>query len=142
MTWIRIASERLERAKDLPALLDAACAAFEDMLTLIQAQQDRFGDAFAAFMMAGASAARGHLAILAAPALPHPAAATIPTSGPWPGVTEREAAAALAGLSHQLAARLEDAAIGAADAGDQAACADAARHAHDVCARLGGASPS
>jgi hypothetical protein len=141
MTQIETASRRLAAARDLAGVLDAACAAFEVLLTGIYAQQDRFGDAFAAFMMAGASAANGHLAVLAAPSLPRPAPPEPPAAGPWPGGSERDAAAVLAGLSRLLAARLDQAAAGAGDPADEAACAEAARHARAVCARLGMALP-
>ena len=54
-------------------------------------------------------------------------------------LSAEDVAVALAGLSKLLASRLGAAAASAADADDQAACAEAARHAGHVLALLGGA---
>ena len=70
MDRIDTARARLEHASGLPAVLDAAYDAFEDMLGVIEAQQDPGGGAFAAFVMAGAAAANGRNAVAAAPSLP------------------------------------------------------------------------
>jgi hypothetical protein len=59
MDWIDSVRARLEHAGELPAVLDAAYDAFEDMLGAIEVQQDPSGGAFAAFVMAGAAAANG-----------------------------------------------------------------------------------
>jgi hypothetical protein len=141
MNRIAVARARLERVNWLPAILDAAYNAFEDMLLAIQDQQDRGGGAFAAFVMSGASAASGRDAVAAAPSLPSRAsddAACEVVSSPA-AVTTEEAAAVLAGLSQLLASRLADTGALAADVGDRLACTQAARHAADICSLLGGA---
>lgn len=143
MDQLRFARDRLERASDVPAILEAACTAFEDMLVMIQTWQDQLGPAFAAFMLAGASAANGRFTVIAAPSLPrHAAAATVNAGGDrGPDLSAEDAGVALAGLGQLLATRLDQAATWAADPADRDACADAARHARAVCARLGAPSP-
>jgi hypothetical protein len=141
MSDIAAVRARLERASDLPGVLDAAYDAFEAMLPVIGGQEDRVGGGFAAFVMAGASAANGRDAVASAPSLP-PAApgSTAQAAGdPLVDVGEEEAAAVLAGLSGLLASRLLDAASWTVDAADRAACADAARHARAVWSLLAGA---
>jgi hypothetical protein len=132
---------RLEQASDLPGILDAAYEAFEGMLPVIWGQAERAGGGLAAFVMAGASAANGRDAVASAPSLPpaSPGHAPLAASDPAAGVTEQEAAAALAGLSGLLACRLTDAASWAAGAADRAACADAAGHAGAIWSLLAGA---
>ena len=70
MTPLRRTQQRLQHAAGLPAILDAAYDAFEDMLPAIRAHEDPAGGLFAAFMMAAASAADGRDAIGFAPSLP------------------------------------------------------------------------
>jgi hypothetical protein len=141
MNDIATVRAQLEQASDLPGILDAAYEAFEAMLPVIWGQAERVGGGFAAFVMAGASAANGRDAIASAPSLPPAAPGSTPqAAGEQPAdVTEEEAAAVLAGLSELLASRLSDAASWAADAADRAACADAARHARAVWSLLAGA---
>jgi hypothetical protein len=131
---------RLEQASDLPGILDAAYEAFEGMLPVIWGQAERAGGGLAAFVMAGASAANGRDTVASAPSLPPAAAGGVPVAAgdPAAGVTEQEAAVALAGLSGLLARRLTEAACRAADAVDKAACADAARHAAAIWSLLAG----
>src|SRR6266702_2096158 len=131
---------RLGQAGDLPGILDAAYDAFEAMLPVIGGQEDRAGPGFAAFVMSAASAANGRDAVASAPSLP-PAPAghcSLADGDPPAGVSEQDAAAALAGLSQLLASRLEDAAARAADLADRAACALAARHAAAIWSMLAG----
>jgi hypothetical protein len=131
---------RLQQTTDLPAILDAAYDAFEDMLPAIQDQQDPGGGAFAAFVMSGAMAANGRDAVAAAPSLPSARSNEAAlTAAPPPGVPAQDVAAALAGLSRLLASRLDAAAALSADVRDRAACAQAARHAASICSLLGGA---
>jgi hypothetical protein len=135
---ITVAGARLEHATGLPAILDAAYDAFEDMLPAIEAQQDPGSAAFTAFVMSAASAANGRDAIAAAPSLPA-AAPCVTTARAPAAVTAQQAAAALAGLSRVLVNRLNAAAGLSADAGDRTACASAARHAAVMCSLLEGA---
>ena len=141
MDRIAEARARLEQAGDLPGILDAAYEAFEAMLPVIHGQEDRAGGGFAAFVMSAASAANGRDAVTSAPSLPPaPAGRGWLADGDLPaGVSEQDAAAALAGLSQLLARRLEDAAARAAGAADRAACALAARHAAAIWSMLAGA---
>ena len=140
MTQIAAVRARLEQANGLPGILDAAYDAFEAMLAVIHGQEDGAGDGFAAFVMSAVSAANGRDAVAGAPSLPPAAPGGVPlaASGPAAGVTEQEAAAAVAGLSQLLASRLADAAPWAADAADRAACADAARDAGAIWSLLAG----
>jgi hypothetical protein len=142
MNQIAVARERLEQATGLPAILSAAYDAFEDMLPVIEELQDPGGGAFAAFVMSGASAASGRDAVAAAPSLPSisSADANRRASSPMPADAGTwDPARVLAEVSSLLARRLADVGASAADPGDQAACAQAARHAADICSLLRGA---
>jgi hypothetical protein len=143
MDRIAGARARLEAADDLPAILDAAYEAFEDMLTVIEDHQDPCGGAFAAFVMSGAAAMNGQNAVASAPSLPTaPAVRTgFCDAGPAPGLSGGEAAAAVTRLCLLLVSRLDAAAGQADDVADRTACALAARHAASVCSLLGGAPP-
>jgi hypothetical protein len=140
MERIAVARTRLVQASDLPAMLDAAYRAFEAMLPVIHAQEDRAGGGFAAFVMAAASAANGRDAIASAPSLPRaaPAAGAVGDGRDRP-VTEAEAAAALIDLSQVLASRLADISQEAATAGDRVAGWNAARYATEIWSLMGGA---
>jgi hypothetical protein len=141
MDRIAGARARLEAADDLPAILDAAYEAFEDMLTVIEDHQDPGGGVFAAFVMSGAAAMNGQNAVAGAPSLPHTSAVRAGPSdaGAAPGLSGGEAAAAVTGLSLLLVSRLDAAAGLARNVADRTACALAARHAASVCSLLGGA---
>jgi hypothetical protein len=131
---------RLDRADDLPSILDAAYEAFEGMLLVIRSGEDPAQAEFAAFVMSAASAANGRDAVAAAPSLsPAPVGHTTIVAGTVPvGVTAQETAGALAELSNLLASRLSDAAAWAADAADTAACMCAAGHASRIWSLLAG----
>jgi hypothetical protein len=139
MDMITAVGARLERAAGLPAILDAAYDAFEDMLPVIEAQQDPGSTAFTAFVMSGASAANGRDAIAAAPSLPAAARRVVTAASTPATVTAQQAAAALTGLSRVLVSRLNAAAGLSADVGDRTACVSAARHAAAICSLLEGA---
>jgi hypothetical protein len=140
MDRIESARERVEQAIALPAVIDAAYDAFEQMLAAITSQQDRGGEAFAAFVMSGTAAANGRDALAAAPSLPPVSSGDLASmaSEPAPDLPIQDAAAVLARLSQLLSRRLTDASDHTADAGDRLACAQAARHAAYVCLLLGG----
>jgi hypothetical protein len=140
MDSINAARTGLEQAIGLPAVLDAAYHAFDQMLGAIKDQQDPSGGAFAAFVMSGAAAANGRDALAAAPSLPRAASGDLAetTAGSFHGLTPEDAAAVLAGLSQLLASRLNGACEPSADAADRIACAQAARHAASICSLLGG----
>jgi hypothetical protein len=140
MDRIESARARLEQATELPAILDAAYDAFEQMLTAITSKQDRGGGAFAAFVMSGTAAANGRDALAAAPSLPPVSSGGLASmaSASTLDAPTGDAAAVLAGLSQLLSRRLTDASGHTADAGDRLACAQAAHHAASVCSLLGG----
>jgi hypothetical protein len=139
MDQIESARVRLEQATGLPAVLDAAYDAFEQMLPALEEQQDRGGGTFAAFVMSGTAAANGRNALAAAPSLPPASSGDLAagTAGPSNGQAAQDAAAALAQLGQLLSTRLADASDLSADPGDKVACAQAARHAASICSLLG-----
>ncbi len=66
------ARDRLQRARGLPSVLDAACDAFEDILAVIGAYEETTtstGMALA-FLLVATQAANGRDAVLFAPSLP------------------------------------------------------------------------
>ena len=140
MDQIESARARLEHAAGLPAVLDAAYDAFEQMLPVIVDQQDRGGGAFAAFVMSGAAAANGRNAVAAAPSLPSAGPGDLAAAATRPArdLTTEAAATILAGLGQLLSRRLAAAGELSADAGDRVACAEAFRHAASICLLLGG----
>ena len=124
MDRIASARARVEQAIGLPAVLDAAYDAFEQLLAAITSQQDRGGAAFAAFVMSGTAAANGRDALAAAPSLPPVSSGEIASTASESALELRtqDAAAVLARLSQLLSRRLTDASDRTADAGDRLAC--------------------
>jgi hypothetical protein len=126
--------EQLQHATTLPALLEAAYGAFEQMLVVIRARENPASGLFAAFVMSAASAADGRDAVAFAPSFPSGPGAQVP------GYSDAEAAEgddetvaeSVAALSRLLAVRLTQAGPSALDLGDRAACADAARCAETI----------
>ena len=140
MDQIESARARVEHAAELPAVLDAAYDAFEQMLAAITIQQDRGGGAFPAFVMSGTAAANGRDALAAAPSLPK---ASLGDLGGLAGesgldLPVKDAAAGLASLSQLLSRRLTDVSGHTTDADDRVACVQAARQAAYVCSLMGG----
>jgi hypothetical protein len=136
MSSLFFVRERLHRASDLAAILDAACDAFESMLAVLRAYEDPSDPMFGTVVLAAASAADGRDALLFAPSLP-------PQPRQAADADERHdavgtVAGVLAGLSELLAARLDDAERVAPDPDDQAACRAAARWARDIHSLLTG----
>jgi hypothetical protein len=137
MTMMDTAQQRLQEADGLAAVLDAAYAAFEGMVSVIHPVQDPASGLFAAFVMAAASAADGRNALALAPSLPgHPLLAAPAEQQPWSGGPSERVAGVVAGLSRLVAERLTQAAASALDTGDVAACRNAARNARDICGLL------
>ena len=130
---------RLEQATGLPAVLDAAYDAFEEMLPALEEQEDRGGAAFAAFVMSATAAANGRDALAAAPSLPPAPSGDLAAAaaGSSSSLAMEDAAAALAQLSQLLSSRLTDVSGLSADPGDKTACTQAARHAVGICSLLG-----
>ena len=132
------AQQRLQDADGLAAVLDAAYAAFEGMLSVIYPVQDPASGLFAALVMAAASAAAdGRNALALAPSLPGRPLLAVPAGQqPWSGEPPERVAEVVAGLSHLAAERLTEAAASAPDTGDGAACRHAAQSARDICGLL------
>ena len=142
MANIAAARNRLQRAGDLPAVLDAACDAFEDVLAVLCDHQDPADDTFITFVLAATCAANGRDAVLFAPSLPaHRLHATPEAEQDPHRGSAGDAVSVLAALSHLLVARLVQAAAWARDHGDRAACHDAARSAREIHSLLTGSGP-
>ena len=131
------AQQRLQEADGLAAVLDAAYAAFEEMVSVIHPVQDPARGLFAAFVMAAAAAADGRNTLALAPSLPvHPLLAAAAGQQSWSGEPPERVAEVVTGLSHLVAERLTQAADSAPDTGDEVACRNAARNARDICGLL------
>jgi hypothetical protein len=131
MTLIGRVRDQLETAEGVPGILDAASAAFEDMLTVIECWEDPDHRIFITYVTAGMIAANGRDAVLRAPSLPvhRPSAAVEQWSH---GETAEDDARELAALSTVIADRLSDAAGTAAELPDRLACEQAARSARNL----------
>ncbi|MGH3294836.1 MAG: hypothetical protein ACRDP7_23860 [Trebonia sp.] len=131
------AQQHLREADGLAAVLDAAYAAYEGMLSVIHLVQDPASGLFAAFVMAAASAADGRNALALAPSLPGRPLLAVP-AGQQPGLGEppERVAEVVTRLSQLIAERLTQAAASAADTGDRDACRHAAQRARDICGLL------
>ena len=132
---IDLARQRLLGADDVPGLLSAGWEIFEVVMAVAAASADKSADMYPAFTFARGSAVSGRNATAFAPSMPAcyaaPSAAPVPTTG-----DVHEVADEVAGLASALSARLRDAAGRAGDAGDRAACEDAAGHADQICKLL------
>ncbi len=142
MTNIAAASGLVQQARGLAAVLDAAYAAFEELLSDLWDQVDPGEATFIPHLMAATCAANARDAVLFAPSLPlrrhHPS--PVPDPAPQEGNSEG-ADGALARLSLLLASRLTEAAACAPDHGDRAACHDAACYAWQIHDLLTASSP-
>jgi hypothetical protein len=142
MKRLTTAGERFGQARDLAAVLDAACDAFEEILSVIGDYEDAADDLAVPFLLAATQAANGRDAVLFAPSLParrlHPA----DPPGEEPGrASAQEITSAVAGLCQLLAWRLAHTATTAIAAADRAACRDAARYARQAHALLTASGP-
>ena len=140
MNEIAAAGARLQQVSGLAAILDAACGAFEDMLSVLWDRIDPGEPLFIAMLTAATCAADGRDAVLFAPSLPPHRRPAAPQAGSGQGSVD-VVAGAVADLCMLLAARLAEAAPSAADHGDRAACHAAARYASQIHEALAGASP-
>lgn len=131
MKQIELARHRLLDADDVPGVLSASWGIFELVMAVAAASADHSAGMYPAFTFARGSAVSGRNAIAFAPSMPAGYAA--PSGNPSPVTGDvHEVADAVAGLASALSARLRDAAGRAADAGDRAACQDAAGHADRI----------
>jgi len=138
MICITTATRRLASAASLPVLLDAAYGAFEEILSAICGYEDSGGEFFAALAFAAATAADGRDAVAFAPSLP--ARLTAPGESACCCHSPADFTG-LAALSATLATRLAQAAGASDNAGDRAACQDAARLARQLHVLLAGNGP-
>lgn len=141
MNHLTMAWERVNAAVGLTEVLDAAHAAFTTALSVIEDEQDPRNPLFVTFVMAGATAATGRLALTAAPSLPDSSrsarSVAITKSEPSCGMADEDLAD-LSRLCQATARRLYDAALTARDAADRAACSKASHHARELCSWFGG----
>jgi hypothetical protein len=116
-------------------LLSAGWDAFELVRTVTGVSADRSADMYPAFTFARGEAVSGRNAIAFAPSMPR--GHTVPPGDPVliAGDVD-EIADVVAVLASTLSACLRGAAGLATDAGDHAACENAARHADQICQLL------
>jgi hypothetical protein len=140
MKQLTVCAGSLRDARGLPAVLDAACDAFEAILAVIGDYEDTSG-ADITFLLAATQAANGRDAVLFAPSLP-PRALHHPAPAERPGrPSAQDIKTAAAGLSALLATRLAPTATTAAAHADRSACQDAARYATRIRDLLAGQQP-
>jgi hypothetical protein len=143
MRQVTTAGNRFRQAHGLPAVLDAACDAFEAILTVIGDYEDTTstGTAFT-FLLVATQAANGRDALLFAPSLPpralHPMAAAGEPDGQGSETVIKSSAA---GVSELLATGLARTATTITNGADRAACRDAATCAARITDLLAGAGP-
>jgi hypothetical protein len=138
MRQVTTAGNRFRQAHGLPAVLDAACDAFEAILTVIGDYEDATSTSgVITFLLVATHAANGRDALLFAPSLP--SRALHPMAAP----DELESASAIkssvAGVSELLATGLARTAATITDGADLAACRDAATCAARISDLLAGA---
>jgi hypothetical protein len=135
MRSLTTAADRFRAARGLPATLDAACDAFEQILAVIAACEQATTSTGLAitFLFAATQAANGRDAVLFAPSLP-----PVALHAPVPAGEQREQNAhdiktSIAALAELLAGGLGRTAAAAASGADRAACHDAAACATRIC---------
>ncbi len=144
MRLLTAAGDQLRRAHRLPAVLDAACDAFEDILAIIGTYEDTTTTSTATaivFLLAATQAANGRDAVLFAPSLPPRSLCPRPATGQPERGTADDIKTAVTDLSRLLASRLAATATMTVAAADRAACHDAACYARKVSDLLAGSDP-
>lgn len=141
MTRIGAAADQVQQASGLPAVLDAACEAFQEILTVLRAHEDGTSGWFIPFVMAATSAADGRDALLFAPSLPPARQHQLPASKTTPGQDPYQLARDVATLTTTLTERLTQAASTAAGERDRDACQRAAAHARGIHRMVTGTGP-
>ncbi len=142
MDQLSKAREIAASAAGLEAVLAAAYAGFMTMLPVIGDQQEPDSPLFVTYVMAGAAAASGRLALAAAPSLPDSWRSVTSIRSETCGGTADEIADSLARLCQVIARRLYDAALTAADADDREACSRGSHHARQLSELLCGGPAS
>lgn len=137
MRQIQDVHARVRAARGTADMLSAAWDAFTLLLDTCDAGADSSPRLFAGFAFAAAAASRGRLMLESAPSLPPPAGNQASHAVAVKHDLD-QAAAGLAGLAVALGQRLGEAAAAVADAGDRAACLDAAAEAVQVAELLSG----
>jgi hypothetical protein len=137
MDQIGRVTARLRAADSLAATLAAGFDALEVIRAGARDCEDRAPELFAAFMLAAGAAAEGRNALAGAPSLPRGRGEAAGPDVASPSADAGEIADALTGLSDLLAHRLQEAAVHAPNAPDEAACRDAARAAAHIQLLLG-----
>jgi hypothetical protein len=140
---VTAAGNRFRQAHGLPAVLDAACDAFEAILTVIGDYEGTTSTGTAiTFLLVATQAANGRDAVLFAPSLPpralHPMAAADEPDGPESMSVIKSS---VAGVSELLATVLARTATTITDGADLAACRDGATCAARISDLLAGAGP-
>jgi hypothetical protein len=143
MRQVTAARNRFRKAHGLPVVLDAACDAFEAILTVIGDYEDTTSAGAAiTFLLVATQAANGRDALLFAPSLPpralHPRAAAGKPNG---RESVSDITSSVAGVSELLATGLARTATTITDGADRAACRDAAACAAQITDLLAGAGP-
>ena len=127
MRSLTAAADRFRAAHGLPATLDAACDAFEQILTVIAGYEQATSTGLAiTFLFAATQAANGRDAMLFAPSSPPVARHPPAPAGEQRPPAAPDIKAPIAGLAELLARGLGHSAATAADGADRAACHDAA----------------
>ena len=135
------AAGRLRQATGLPAVMDAACDAFEEILAVIGDHEDTTSAVSIPLVLAATQAANGRDALLFAPSLPPRRLHQTQPEEQKPPPAAADITAAVAGLGMLLAARLMRTASIVVAGPDRAACQDAAGYARAICGLLAGAGP-
>ena len=141
MRRLTAAGDRFGQARDLAAVLDAACEAFEEILAVIGGYEDANDALVVPLLLAATQAANGRDAVLFAPSLTARRLHQLGVGEELERGSAQDVIVAVTGLCQLLASRLAHTAAAAADVADRAACRDAARHAQQICALLAGSGP-
>jgi hypothetical protein len=141
MKRLTVAGDRFGQARDLAAVLDAACEAFEEILAVIGDYEDASDALVVPLLLAATQAANGRDAVLFAPSLPAGRLHQLGVGEELERGSAQDVIAAVTGLCQMLASGLARTADAAANAADRAACQDAARHAQQIQALLTRSGP-
>ena len=131
VSQIELLRQRLLHADSVVGMLAISWAAFELVRSVAGANADRSADMYPAFTFARGAAVSGRNAIAFAPSMRADQAVLFEEAAPLQG-DAYEVADTLADLASALSARLRETAGVAGDAGDRAACEDAAREADRI----------
>ena len=131
MSQIELLRQRLLHADGVAGMLATGWEAFEFVRGVAGANADRSADMYPAFTFARGAAVNGRNAIAFAPSMPADQEMLFEEAAPLQGDAYK-VADTLADLASALSARLWETAGVAGDAGDRAACEDAAREADRI----------